>query len=99
MGNLIHDNSNIQARIDLLESLLNENYVCPISQTTFIDPVIADDCQTYDRINIENWLKVSNNSPITNEILKSKELRPNFFVKEQIEDLISKIAELKQHLK
>ena len=88
----------IKEQILLLENVLNENYVCPIGQTILTDPVIADDGQTYERQNILKWFKKSNYSPITNEFMASKDVKPNFFASTQIEDLKTKIQILKSKI-
>jgi len=46
---------------------LTEYFKCPISQTPMKDPVIAKDGCTYERINIENWFRQYNTSPVTGE--------------------------------
>lgn len=89
----------INAKINQLEAILYDNYICPISQTLFKDPVFAEDGQTYERDKINEWFACSDQSPITHEYLHSKELKPNYFVKTQIENIKSKIRTLKEKLK
>lgn len=40
------------------ESVPNE-YLCPITMEIMVDPVIAMDGHTYERVAIENWLQVN----------------------------------------
>jgi hypothetical protein len=48
------------------------------------DPVVAADGHTYNRFDIENWLKHHNTSPLTNEPLEHKILIPNIDKRRQI---------------
>ena len=43
------------------------------------DPVLAIDGHTYERKAIESWLKKHGTSPMTDEVLDTKDLRQNFF--------------------
>lgn len=63
-----------------------EFFLCPISQTVMLDPVISVDGFTYERANIENWFREQSNqahsgqvytSPVTGEILQSRILIRN----------------------
>ena len=47
---------------------------CPISLNLMVDPVIIDDCHTYDRENIKKWLEINRRSPITNQNISSNNL-------------------------
>lgn len=44
-------------------------FECPLSLETFKDPVVASDGITYERANIEEWLKHSNISPCTGVVI------------------------------
>lgn len=44
-----------------------KNFVCPISQEIFFDPVIAEDGHIYERQMIEQWFNTNSTSPITRE--------------------------------
>ena len=63
---------------------------CPITLELMTDPVIAADGRTYERQEIEKWLKKSNTSPITNEPLPSTVLIPNQLVKSLIREFEDK---------
>jgi hypothetical protein len=49
------------------------------------NPVFAADGYTYERSNIEEWLRDSNESPITKELLTHKNLIPNHQLHGEIE--------------
>ena len=52
--------------------------VCPITQECFVDPCVADDGNTYERKSILTWFHCGKTrSPVTNEILKNRNLVPN----------------------
>ena len=59
--------------------------LCPISRDVMVDPVLAGDGFTYERAEIVKWFRQSNNSPMTNEILRTS-LVPNRTMKAAIED-------------
>jgi hypothetical protein len=59
---------------------------CPISYNVFIDPVICSDGHTYERKYIEDWLEISNKSPMTGEIIFSRHLYPNHLVKSMLKN-------------
>ncbi len=48
------------------------------------DPVVAADGHTYNRADIERWLKQHETSPLTNEPLEHKMLIPNMAMRRQI---------------
>mmetsp|Transcript_126551 Transcript_126551/g.252963 ORF Transcript_126551/g.252963 Transcript_126551/m.252963 type:complete len:1348 (-) Transcript_126551:167-4210(-) len=54
-----------------------EEFRCPISAERMVDPVTAADGFSYERSNIERWLRESEKSPKTNGILPHKSLVPN----------------------
>jgi hypothetical protein len=41
------------------------SFICPITQSLFIDPVIANDGFSYERSAIERWFRTSDLSPVT----------------------------------
>jgi len=52
--------------------------VCPITQECFVEPVVADDGNTYERKSILTWFHCGKTrSPVTNEIMKTRNLVPN----------------------
>ena len=44
---------------------LKKNFICPLTQELFVDPVIASDGQTYERAAIAEWLEKYECSPKT----------------------------------
>lgn len=65
-----------------------EDFYCPITQEIFVDPVMADDGNTYERAAIESWLLKHDTSPLTNVKLNSKYLVPNLTVKKLVDEFI-----------
>ncbi|KAI4677039.1 hypothetical protein J4E81_010999 [Alternaria sp. BMP 2799] len=61
------------------------DFSCPISNDVMQDPVTTVDGFTYERKEIERWLRTNERSPCTNLILPSNDLRPNVQKKEQID--------------
>ena len=61
-----------------------DSWNCPISMTLMRDPVIGPDGVTYERRAIEDWLKTSNRSPVTREVMPSTSLIPNRALKDTI---------------
>ncbi|CAF1264103.1 unnamed protein product [Rotaria magnacalcarata] len=60
---------------------------CPITQELFVDPVIAEDGQTYERAAIVRWLQNGNQtSPISRAYITIAGLRPVFAIKQQVEE-------------
>jgi hypothetical protein len=64
-----------------------EYLVCPISFELFVDPVVCMDGQTYERAAIEEWLVDHDTSPLTNVILPSKVVVPNYALLQAIASL------------
>eukprot|EP00964_Phaeocystis_antarctica_P142707 scaffold108034_cov66-Phaeocystis_antarctica.AAC.1 len=59
------------------DSVNDTQLQCPITKQRFIDPVLATDGHTYERDAIERWLANHDTSPVTEELLPSKQLAPN----------------------
>jgi hypothetical protein len=53
-------------QIELTENDISDHLRCPITQETFITPVIAADGHTYESKAINEWLETHNTSPMTN---------------------------------
>lgn len=70
---------------------INENFYCPITLNIMKDPVIGPDGQTYERSAIEQWLRTSNKSPITKQIMSSNQLIPNISLRNTIETFNSSV--------
>ena len=65
---------------------IKESFRCPISSEVMTDPVSTESGHTYDRKSIERWLRSNNRDPMTNEVLTSKQLRPNHSLRSMIQD-------------
>jgi hypothetical protein len=63
-----------------------DEFLCPITRSVMIDPVVTMDGHTYDREAIARWLHDSDRSPMTNRPLSSKQLIPNLTLKKVIDD-------------
>jgi len=62
-----------------------EEYICPITQVTMVDPVIGSDGNTYDKSAITEWLRSHSTSPMTRQPMNIESLRPNFALRSMIE--------------
>ena len=71
---------------------INSNYLCPLTNQIMKEPVLAGDGYTYDKVNIQNWFKISNNSPKTGNPI-DKHLTPNLLVKKLIKKELFKLEE------
>lgn len=60
-------------------------FLCPIGRDIMSDPVVAEDNQTYDRVNIETWFKKKHTSPLSNVTI-GVSLRENIVLRCLIED-------------
>ena len=62
-------------------------FVCPITQSLPVDPVMAEDGMVYERSAIEKWIKKHKRSPLTNEAVGTK-LLPALQVKNMIRSMV-----------
>ena len=62
------------------------DFICPISQSIMNNPVSTENGNCYDEYEIEKWLSEKNTDPSTNEILKTKNLVPNRYLKNKIDE-------------
>lgn len=69
-------------------------YLCPIGHLIMADPVTTVDGLTYERENIEEWLKSHETSPVTNLRLSSKVLTPVVFVRNKIREFLDENPQL-----
>ena len=58
-----------------------------------MDPVVAADGHTYERIAIARWLKTSDKSPMTGSILLHKELVSNYGLVSSIQEVAAREQE------
>ena len=66
------------------------SFVCPISGERFEDPVVTSDGHTYNRADIERWLRTRQTSPNTNLPLASAQLLPNHALRRAIEECMER---------
>lgn len=72
----------------LFKGKIPTEFLCPITQEILIDPVMVQDGNTYERKAIELWFQKHSTSPLTNEVLVSKNLLPNLALKKLINDYV-----------
>ncbi|KAJ1463330.1 hypothetical protein M885DRAFT_610341 [Pelagophyceae sp. CCMP2097] len=59
-------------------------FLCSITREVMVDPVVAADGHTYERVSIERWVRTRRSSPQTNAPLSSREVVPNHALKSLI---------------
>jgi hypothetical protein len=79
------------ATVDLTEELeVPENFMCPISQAVFEDPVRTSDMLgPFDRRAIERWFRVRHSSPLTGLPLHDISLRHDHSLQDEVKRWIS----------
>eukprot|EP00823_Brevimastigomonas_motovehiculus_P009596 TRINITY_DN927_c5_g1_i1.p1 TRINITY_DN927_c5_g1~~TRINITY_DN927_c5_g1_i1.p1 ORF type:complete len:577 (+),score=236.76 TRINITY_DN927_c5_g1_i1:117-1847(+) len=66
-----------------------ESMICPITANILKDPVLAMDGHSYERVAIQDWFDRGNaTSPISNEILSSPDLLPNYALRNCINEYV-----------
>jgi hypothetical protein len=60
-------------------------FLCPISYSLMLDPVVSPSGVTYDRASIAAWLQYNDTEPATNRRLQLGDLYPNLALRAQIE--------------
>ena len=76
-------------RFRTMASAIAKQFTCSISQELMVDPVLAEDGNTYDRAGIEQWLQTHTTSPLDPSCtLAIERLLPNRAVRDAIETLI-----------
>ncbi len=65
-----------------------DGFLCPITQDLLNDPVMLLDGHTYERKAIVDWLKRSDRSPLTNEVLPATTMLDNYALKSAIENFL-----------
>ena len=75
-------------RMDVDSDGVPKNFLCPITQTLFEDPVIWVDGHTYERTAIARWLRTRDTSPMTGERFGGARevLLPNHAMRSQVEE-------------
>uniref|UniRef100_A0A6C0H4B2 U-box domain-containing protein n=1 Tax=viral metagenome TaxID=1070528 RepID=A0A6C0H4B2_9ZZZZ len=79
--------------------------ICPITQHVMKEPVIDHEGNTYEKSAILQWLKTSNRSPITRNVISASQLIPNRAVVEicspnnNIQDNVSNCSKCNKTMK
>jgi len=78
---------------ELLKTVLKpplqlSTFTCPITQTIFLNPVVAADGHTYEFGAISKWLTCRDTSPTTGQTIEYTELAPNLLLRALLGDLI-----------
>jgi hypothetical protein len=71
-------------RLKALEKVVREDFLCPITMEIMVDPVVAFDGYTYERVAITEWYTKQNMSPMTGLPVDSKSLLANHTLKSAI---------------
>jgi serine/threonine protein kinase len=79
----------LQANPEQVEPI-PESLLCPIGYNLMLDPVVCADGHSYDRATIEEWLRLHNTSPLTNQPLPNKHLLPNHTLRKMIDEFNQK---------
>lgn len=77
---------NLPPRAAAAESAGPDQFLCPITFEPMVDPVVAQDGQTYERAAIEEWLTTHDTSPLSGAVLEHRELTPNVALRQLIEE-------------
>ncbi len=64
---------------------IEETFLCPLGLEIMNDPVMTREGITYDRKNIENWLKDNDDCPLTKNKLNVNDLIKNIALKQAID--------------
>lgn len=71
-----------------------DELLCPISREVMSDPVVAADGHTYERMNIDRWLRNRDTSPMTNLRLDHKRFIPNHALRAAVAGWVDRLAAL-----
>jgi hypothetical protein len=69
----------------MFEELVPPHYLCPISRGVLVDPVVAADGHTYERLTIVKWITERGTSPLTREQMDLNMLLPNHTLRHAID--------------
>ena len=68
-------------------SSITSNLTCPITYMMFVDPVVDNDGNTWERTAIERAIDTTGVSPLTRRQMSKSELRPNRDIRRIIEEM------------
>lgn len=66
------------------------DFICPLTGEIFIEPVMIEDGNSYEKDAIKAWLEKHDTSPVTNEALASKDTMENKTLARLIEGFLEK---------
>ncbi|XP_054799637.1 U-box domain-containing protein 44-like isoform X2 [Prosopis cineraria] len=76
-----------------------KNFLCPLTKEVMKNPVVVETSQTYERTAIEYWFERciedarDPTCPVTGNVLKSLELKPNIGLAGAIEEWVNRVVE------
>ena len=70
------------------DNIIPESFICPITQSIMIDPVISPYGISYEKYAIENWLIKNNVDPFSQKPLKKEQLVRNYALKNAIREFV-----------
>lgn len=68
------------------DEAIPDEFRCPITREIMVDPVIAKDGRSYERVAITTWLRNHKASPMTRQPLDAEQLTPNLSLRHCIEN-------------
>ena len=78
-----------EERLKNAMSSVSKHLICPITQELMVDPVLAEDGNTYERSAIKRWISTKSTSPLNpNCRLNAYRLMTNRMAKKQIEEIV-----------
>jgi len=77
--------------LDIEESLIPDDYLCPITLELMRIPVTLSDGHTYEKKAIKKWLQKHDTSPLTGLLLLNKKLVHDIELKKKIESFVSSV--------
>jgi len=77
--------------LDIDESLIPDDYLCPITLELMRIPVTLSDGHTYEKKAIKKWLQKHDSSPLTGLLLPNKKFVPDLVLKKKIESFVSSV--------
>jgi len=82
---------------DIDESLVPDDYLCPITLELMRIPVVLSDGHIYEKKAIKKWLQKHDTSPLTGLLLPNKKIVPDLELKKKIESFVSGVQASKVH--
>jgi len=77
--------------LDIDESLIPDDYMCPVTLELMKIPVTLSDGHTYEKQAIKKWLQKHDTSPLTGLLLPNKKFCPNLVLKKKIDSFVRSV--------